>query len=94
MDFDLFFSNATITLGTVNNAITISDADAAKIVGSVIMLVATHSTDLANSTLYTQALSHGIVMQPVTSSLFISGVVRSGTPTFAAGSMKIKLGFE
>ena len=94
VDFDLFFSNATITLGTANAAITISDADAAKIVGSVVMTASSHSTDLANSTLYTQALTHGIVMQPVTSSLFISGVVRSGTPTFTAAGMKIKLGFE
>ncbi len=94
VDFDLFFSNATITLGTANSAISISDADAAKLVGSVVMTASSHSTDLANSTLYTQALATGIVMQPVTSSLWVSGVVRSGTPTFTAGGMKIKLGFE
>ena len=33
-------------------------------------------------------------MQPVTSSLWVSGVVRSGTPTYTAAGMKIKLGFE
>jgi hypothetical protein len=91
--FDLIFSNATITLGTANAAITISDADAAKVVGSVRMVVATHAYDLINSTLFTQG-GLDIIMQPVTSSLWVSGVVRSGTPTYTAAGMKIKLGFE
>jgi hypothetical protein len=91
--FDLIFSNATITLGTANDVISISDADAAKIVGSVRMVVATHAYDLINSILFTQG-GLDIIMQPVTSSLWVSGVVRSGTPTFTAAGMKIKLGFE
>ncbi len=93
--FDLIFSNATLTLGTANSTITISDADAAKIMGSVRMVVATHAYDLINSTLFTQG-NLGIILQPggVNDSLWISGVVRSGTPTFTAAGMKIKLGFE
>lgn len=91
--FDLIFSNATITLGTLNSTVTISDADAAKIIGTVRMVVATHSYDLINSTLFTQG-SLGIVMKGETGSLWVSGVVRSGTPTFTASGMKIKLGFE
>jgi hypothetical protein len=93
--FDLIFSNATITLGTANAAITISDADAAKVVGSVRMVVATHAYDLINSTLFTQG-GLDIIMQPsgTSNSLWVSGVVRSGTPTFTAAGMKIKLGFE
>jgi hypothetical protein len=92
--FDLIFSNASITLGTPNSTVTINDTDAAKIVGSVRMVVATHAYDLINSTLFTQG-SLGIVLQPTESgSLWVSGVVRSGTPTFTAAGMKIKLGFE
>ncbi len=94
--FDLIFSNATLTLGTPNSTITISDADAAKIMGSVRMVVATHAYDLINSIIYTQG-NLGIILQPGgagTDSLWISGVVRSGTPTFTAAGMKIKLGFE
>jgi hypothetical protein len=93
--FDLIFSNATITLGTANAAITISDADAAKVVGSVRMVVATHAYDLINSILFTQG-GLDIIMQPsgVSNSLWVSGVVRSGTPTYTAAGMKIKLGFE
>lgn len=91
--FDLVFSNASITLGTANSTVTISDADAAKIIGTVRMVVATHAYDLINSILYTQG-SLGIVMKGETSSLWVSGVVRSGTPTYTASGMKIKLGFE
>jgi hypothetical protein len=93
--FDLVFSNATITLGTANSTITISDADAAKIVGTVRMVVATHAYDLINSTLFTQSNLQLVMAGSGTSnSLWISGVVRSGTPTFTAAGMKIKLGFE
>jgi hypothetical protein len=60
------------------------------------MVVATHAYDLINSTLFTQG-NLGIILQPGdagTDSLWVSGVVRSGTPTFTAAGMKIKLGFE
>lgn len=93
-DFDLIFSNATITLGTLNSGITINDTDADKILGAVAMLAASHSYDLINSTLFVQG-GLDIVMAPgATNSLFVSGVVRSGTPTYTAAGMKIKLGFE
>jgi hypothetical protein len=94
--FDLVFSNATITLGTANDVISISDADAAKVMGVVKFVVATHAQDLINSILFVQS-NIGLILQPGdagTDSLWVSGVVRSGTPTFTAAGMKIKLGFE
>lgn len=91
--FDLIFSNAAITLGTINSTVTISDADAAKIIGTVRMVVATHGYDLINSILFTQG-NLGIVMKGETASLWVAGVVRSGTPTYTASGMKMKLGFE
>ena len=92
--FDLIFSNATITLGTANSTVTITDADAAKIVGTVRMVVATHAYALVNSTLFTQG-GLAIIMQGAGStSLWVSGVIRSGTPTFTASGFKMKLGFE
>jgi len=90
-EFDLIFSNASITLGTLNSGVTVSDADAAKIIGTVSMLT-TDAVDLINSTWF-QKTGVGIVMQGVTRSLWVSGVVRSGTPTYTATGMKIKLGF-
>jgi len=92
--FDLVFSNESITLGTANSTVTVSDADAAKIVGHVRMVVATHAIDLINSIMFTQG-NLNIVLEPTPSgSLWVSGVVRSGTPTYTASGMKIKLGFE
>lgn len=94
--FDLYFFNASATLGTLNAAITINDTDAAKLVGHVSMVVATHSSDLINSRVFTQFINEGILMTPAdgSTSLYVAGVVRSGTPTFTASGFKITLGFE
>lgn len=90
--FDLVFSDAAITLGTINAAISISDADAAKIIGYVQML-ATDSRDTINSTLFVKsAIGHVMKSSGTTTSVWVSGVVRSGTPTYTASGMKIKLG--
>lgn len=91
-DFDLIFFNATATLGTLNAGVTISDADAAKVLGAVSLLAASHAFDLINSILFVKD-GIGQVMKGVTGSLWVGGVVRSGTPTYTASGMKIKLGF-
>ena len=90
--FDLVFLNATATLGTLNSAVSISDADAAKVIGYV-QMATTDARDLINSNLFVKS---GIdqVMKGATGSLWVGGVVRSGTPTYTASGMKIKLGFE
>jgi hypothetical protein len=90
-EFDLIFSNASITLGTLNAGVTVSDSDAAKIIGRVSMLT-TDAVDLINSNLFVKS-GIGLVMKGVTGSMWVSGVVRSGTPTYTASGMKIKLGF-
>lgn len=93
VDIDLIFFDASVTLGTLNGAISISDADAAKCLGAV-SLLASEATDLINSTLYSKT-GIGLPMKGVapSTSLWVGGVVRSGTPTFTASGMKIKLGF-
>ena len=92
-DFDLFFFSATVTLGTLNSAVSISDADAAKALGCVSITAAANSNDLINSRLFVKS-AIDLVMQGTTNSLWVGGVVRSGTPTYTASGMKIKLGFE
>ena len=92
-DFDLVFSNATVTLGTLNSAVSISDADAAKVIGATSMLAASHAFDLINSILFVKT-GIGLVLKGTTNSLWVSGVVRSGTPTYTASGMKIRLGFR
>lgn len=90
--FDLVFSNADITLGTLNSAVSISDADAAKIIGYV-KLATTDANDTINSRLFAKS-AIGMVMKAsgTTASVWISGISRGGTPTYTASGMKIKLG--
>jgi hypothetical protein len=90
--FDLVFSNAAITIGTLNGAVNISDADAAKIIGYVQMATG-DARDLINSNLFVKT-GIGQVMKGATASIWVAGIVRSGTPTYTASGMKIKLGFE
>lgn len=91
-EFDLIFFNATATIGTLNAGVTISDADAAKVIGRVSFLT-TDAIDLINSTLFVKT-GIGLIMKGVTSSVWVAGVVRSGTPTYTAAGFKIKLGFR
>jgi hypothetical protein len=95
-DFDLYFFNASATLGTLNAAVSISDTDAAKAVGQVVITAAANGTDMINSWLFVKTLDEGIVMTPAdgSSSVWVGGVIRSGTPTYTATGFKIKLGFE
>jgi len=88
--FDLFFFSGSASLGTINSTVTITDADAAKIIGRVPMVVATHASSLVNSILFHQAVS--IICPGPT--LYVGAVIRSGTPTFTASGMKMRLGFE
>lgn len=88
---DLLFTDGTVTLGTINAAINISDADAQKVLAKVSVATANY-TDLINSQLATVG-NVDTILAPA-SSLYVSGVVRSGTPTFAASSLLIRLGFE
>lgn len=94
IDMDLVFLNATATLGTINSAVSISDADAAKIIGYVRLTAADDANDLINSYVYAKS-GIGQVLKAASgqTDLYVAGIVRSGTPTFTASGMKIKLGF-
>lgn len=88
-DIDLIFTDGNVTLGTINGAVNISDSDARKILGTVSVLIADYC-DTINSQVATKR-DINLVMQGAS---YISGVLRSGTPTYAASSLRIKLGFE
>lgn len=90
-DMDLVFSAGTITLGTVNGAVNLSDADALKVCGIVSVLIADYA-DTINNQIATKR-DVNLIMQP-NADLYISGICRSGTPTYAASALRIKLGFE
>jgi len=95
--FDLFFQNAASSLGTVNGAPNISDANAlASIVGRV-PIATTDYVDLGGVRIArpTNAVCESM-MQALTSSrdLYISAVNGAGTPTFTAAGLKFFFGFE
>jgi hypothetical protein len=86
---DIVISDSTITLGTENAAVSISDADAAKILG-IVEVVAGDYVDLANSRLATKD-NLGIVVMPDTTSLYISAISR-GTGTYTASGIRLRFG--
>lgn len=91
---DLVFMNATGTLGTINSAISISDADALKIVGHL-AVAAGDFKDYINSMIAVKTACE-LVMEAAaaSTSLWVAAVVRSGTPTYTASGLKLKLAFE
>lgn len=91
-DIDLLFLNADATLGTINAAVSMTDADARKVIGAV-SLVAADYVDLVNGQVAVkQGLDWILKAADDEADLWIGAVCRSGTPTYAASSLKLKLG--
>lgn len=93
-DVDIVFLNGDATLGTINGAVNISDADARKVLGSVSILIADYC-DLVNSQVATKRDVNLILKAAAPgTTLYIAAILRSGTPTYAASSLKLKIGVE
>jgi hypothetical protein len=88
---DLVFFNASAALGTINAAVSISDADARKIVGYVSVAQADFK-DLVNAMLAVKS-GLGQMLEGATTSLWVGAICRGGTPTYTASGIKLKLGF-
>ena len=91
--FDLVFLRSNVSLGTLNGAVNISDANAAEVLG-VVKVAATDVDDLINNMLYFRnGLSLQMQLAATSKSLWVGGILRSATPTFAAATnLKLKLG--
>lgn len=91
-DLDILFLASAAALGTINTAANPTDAAARAILGMV-SIVAADYIDLANSQL---AMKRGIALPlyvPPTG-LYIAGILRSGTPTYAAAGLRITIGYR
>lgn len=90
---DLVFSNANLTLGTLNAAISISDADARKITGHVAVAAADFKSYINSQIAVKTGI--GLILEAAagSTSLWVSAVCRSGTPTYTAAGIRLKLGF-
>jgi hypothetical protein len=91
--FDLVFLRSNVSLGTLNGAVDISDANAAEVLG-VVKVAATDVEDLINNMLYFRnGLGLQMQLAAASKSLWVGGILRSATPTFAAATnLKLKLG--
>jgi len=90
IDFELVFFDADKDLGTANAAITISDADAASIIGHYAF--SNDYIDLINSQIRCDE-GIGLVLKAgaATTSLYVGGISK-GAGTYAASDIVIKLG--
>lgn len=92
--FDLIFLRSNVSLGAINGAVAISDVNAREVIG-VVKVAATDVEDLVNSRLYFRHdLNVQMQLAAASRSLWVGGILRSGTPTFtAATDIKLKLSF-
>lgn len=90
---DIYFLDSNVSLGTENAAISISDADAEKILG-VVPVASTDFEDLINSKIAT-VRNIGLLLKAVagSSDIYIAAVT-AGTPTQTASGIVIRLGIK
>ena len=89
---DLGFLDDSGSLGTENAAVSVTDA-VAQGIGAVVPIAVSDYTDLVNSQV-ASVENLGIMLQAASSdtSLYVAGIVRSGTPTYTASGLILKLG--
>lgn len=91
MAFDIVVADQTIALGTENSPVSISDADAAKILG-IISISSGDYVDLVNSQAVTMS-GLGLVLKPsgASTSVYI-GAISRGTGTYTASGIVLRFG--
>lgn len=88
----LYFLRSNVALGTANAAISITDANAAELLGFV-TLAAADFKDLIASTIAC-VRNIGLIVRPTTgTSIWVAGAC-AGTPTQTASGIKLRLGFR
>lgn len=94
-EVEVFFTTNSITPGTINGALSAADTVFDDIVGRLHFIT---FNDLINSQQAVLPLAAPInqIMKCAdgTTSLYIFSVVRSGTPTYSAAGLKLKLAFR
>lgn len=90
--FDLYFFSSNVTTGAVNGAPSISDADLATCLGYVSIATGDYK-DLGGARIATKnVLDMMLKAASGTKNIYIAGVNGSGTPTYAASDLVIRLG--
>jgi hypothetical protein len=89
-DIELVFLNADGSIGNENAAYAPTDAVADTILGTVLFSASEYS-DATNSQQVTKT-NVGLMMKGTSTSVWIGAVCRSGTPTYGASALKLKIG--
>jgi hypothetical protein len=91
--FDVYIHSTSTSMGTENQGITITDANAAAGILGVVSFTTSDAKDLINGRMYHKSnIGLPIKAASGTDDLYVSIVNGSGTPTFAGGSIPIRLG--
>ena len=92
-DIDLLFMNATGSIGNENAAFAPTDAVADTIIGRIELVIADYMAISSTSHLICKR-DLGLMMKAAAgaTSLYIAAVCRSGTPTYTAAGITLKLG--
>lgn len=93
---DIVFMRSNVSLGTVNGAPNITDANAREIIGRV-SIATTDFIDIGASKTAQIAASHSnmpLMVNALTgTSIYIGAISRGGTPTYTASGLKLSLSF-
>lgn len=93
-DIDLlFFSRDPGDIGAANAALAMSDAEAQFLIGHISLVAADYVDGNANAWI-TKQLELLLGTEVKSKDLWIAGVVRSGTPTYGAAGLTLKLTWE
>ena len=93
-DLDVVFLRSNVAIGTENAAVSVTDENADEILGVVSVDASADNVDLINSRVATKT-GLGITLYPSaanTSSIYVGAICRSGTPTYTAAGITLKLG--
>lgn len=93
---DLYITNVSTTVGTVNNAVALTDA-LSRGLQAYIPILAADFKDVGGATVAQPDSCKRINVVCETSgsaNLYLIGICRSGTPTYTANGLRISLGFR
>lgn len=88
----LYFLRSNVSIGTINNAISVTDANAREIIGAVKLATSEYS-DMVNSQIACK-VNVGLMIEPTTGTSIWVAASTAGTPTQTASGIKLQLGFR
>ena len=92
-DVDILFFSGSGALGTENSAASITDANAREYLGKVSIFIADY-IDLGGVAV-AQAANVGLLLKGISgtpTTFYVGAICRSGTPTYTAAGLKLRLG--